>query len=161
MAKDAGGVRRGETQAAGGVSASALPAVLPGEWGVQAANEWRATILGEPVSKANARQLIPGKGGRPPRIIKSSKALVWSCFVREQLDRMRPHQPMLTGLVRFEATLYYRTRLPDLDESLLLDLLQGHAYANDRQVREKHVYHAIDKANPRAVVVVTALEAQP
>jgi hypothetical protein len=36
-------------------------------------------------------------------------------------------------------------------------LVQAGVYRNDRQVREKHVYHGIDKANPRAEVAVTAL----
>lgn len=31
---------------------------------------------------------------------------------------------------------------------------------NDRQVREKHVYHGIDRANPRAEIRVAPLQAQ-
>ena len=34
----------------------------------------------------------------------------------------------------------YASRRPDLDESLILDLLQGHVYENDRQVKEKHIF---------------------
>jgi hypothetical protein len=34
-------------------------------------------------------------------------------------------------------------------------------FRNDRQVREKHVYHAIDRANPRAEIDVEALAEQP
>ena len=120
-----------------------------------AVSEWRATILGEPVSKANSRRIV-GRG-RFRRVIKSSKAIVWSSYVRQQLDAMRPRQPMLVGRVSLTATLYYRTERPDLDASLLLDLLQGHAYRNDRSVREQHIYHHIDKLTPRAEVVVWVL----
>jgi hypothetical protein len=38
--------------------------------------------------------------------------------------------------------------------------VQKGVYRNDRQVREKHVYHAIDRANPRAEIEVEPLEAQ-
>lgn len=39
-------------------------------------------------------------------------------------------------------------------------LLQAGVYRNDRQVREKHVYHGIDKANPRAEIVVEPMQAE-
>ena len=39
-------------------------------------------------------------------------------------------------------------------------LVQAGVYRNDRQVREKHVFHAIDPKNPRAEVVVEPLQAQ-
>jgi Holliday junction resolvase RusA-like endonuclease len=48
--------------------------------------------------------------------------------------------------------IYYASQRPDLDESLILDLLQGILYKNDRQVRERHVYHFIDKLNPRTEI---------
>ena len=44
----------------------------------------------------------------------------------------------------------------DLDESLILDLLQDVAYANDRQVKEKHIYWmGVDKENPRCEIEVS------
>ena len=51
-------------------------------------------------------------------------------------------------------TIYYASRRPDLDESLILDLLQDVAYTNDRQVKERHIYWGLDKANPRAEILV-------
>jgi hypothetical protein len=39
-------------------------------------------------------------------------------------------------------------------------LLQKGVYGNDRQVREKHVYWALDRANPRAEIEVEALMPQ-
>lgn len=81
---------------------------------------------------------------------------------------------MLTGPVRATISIFYASERPDLDESVVLDVLQAKfetqngkrvlvrkgVYLNDRQVREKHVFHGIDKANPRAEVVIEPLTAQ-
>ena len=49
--------------------------------------------------------------------------------------------------------IYYRTQRPDLDESLILDLLEKcGVYKHDRLVREKHGYHHIDRTTPRAEI---------
>ena len=107
------------------------------------------SMLGEPASKANSRRavIIGGK----IRFIKSSKALNYSHTFKQQL----------TGAgekweedVAVEITIYYASRRPDLDESLILDLLQGHAYRNDRQVKEKHIFWKLDKKNPRAEIKI-------
>ena len=50
------------------------------------------------------------------------------------------------------AHLYYASRRPDLDPSLILDALQGRVYRNDRAVREMHLYHRLDRENPRAEI---------
>ena len=49
---------------------------------------------------------------------------------------------------------------PPLDESLILDAMQGKIYINDRQVREKHVFHGLDKENPRTDIAVTHRESR-
>jgi Holliday junction resolvase RusA-like endonuclease len=55
--------------------------------------------------------------------------------------------------------IWYASRRPDLDESLILDLLQDVAYENDRQVKEKHIYWmGVDKENPRCEIEVSARE---
>ena len=112
------------------------------------------TILGEPCSKANQRRLVKGKGGRP-MFIKSAKALAYIEEAKKQLDEM-DLEP-IQGDVRVGIRIWYKTRRPDLDESLILDLLQGYAYENDRQVKEKHVYHELDRDNPRAKIEVIPL----
>lgn len=61
---------------------------------------------------------------------------------------------MLEGDLWVDIKIYYATRRPDLDESVVLDCMQGLIYANDRQVKEKHIYWGIDKKNPRAEIVV-------
>ncbi|CAB4134833.1 Crossover junction endodeoxyribonuclease, RusA-like [uncultured Caudovirales phage] len=83
--------------------------------------------------------------------IKSQKALDYSAEFKRQVD---PEIIPLECLVVVNMTIYYASRRPDLDESLILDLLQGVAYLNDRQVREKHIYWALDKENPRTHISV-------
>lgn len=84
--------------------------------------------------------------------IKSSKALSYAESFGLQV---RPLADLLEGQLRVDMWIYYATQRPDLDESLILDLLQGKVYVNDRQVRERHVYHYIDKENPRVEIAVS------
>lgn len=130
------------------------------------------TIMGEPASKANSRQLVSfGHGdAKRPALIKSKKARDYERTAVMQI----PHtaKVMFTGPVRVTLRIYYASERPDLDESVVLDVLQAKlekgsrevvrpgVYTNDRQVREKHIYHAIDRKNPRTEVIVEQLEAQ-
>lgn len=111
--------------------------------------ELKITVYGEPASKANSRKLVTIKG--KPRFIKSAKARQYVSDFKAQTSAM---QNPMEGDVCVEMTIYYRTRRPDLDESVILDCLEGVAYFNDRQVKEKHIYHALDKENPRAEIRV-------
>lgn len=129
----------------------------------------RLTILGEPASKANSRKLV--KFGDRPAVIKSDKARKF------EADALRQIPPKLRLAiecdVRITLRIFYATQRPDLDESVILDVLQNRwkgkapnrelvqrgVYANDRQVREKHVFHAIDRENPRTEILIEALEA--
>lgn len=112
------------------------------------------SILGEPASKANSRKLVTDPKTGKPRFIKSDKARGYAATAVLQMPKLKR---MLRGPVAVHLWIYYATQRPDLDESLILDLMQGHVYENDRQVREKHIYHGIDKANPRTVVQVESL----
>lgn len=96
---------------------------------------------------------------------------------------------MLTGPVRVTLRLYYASQRPDLDGALLLDIMAAKykrmkgklqkigngeyryadgervliskgVYINDRQCREIHQYHGIDKANPRAEIEIEPMQAQ-
>jgi len=107
------------------------------------------TVLGEPASKANSRRLV-SRGGKP-LFIKSAKALSYADAFNLQIPTINP---LLTGELRLDCWIYYASQRPDLDESLILDLLQGKVYANDRQVRERHVYHYIDRAQPRVTILL-------
>jgi Holliday junction resolvase RusA-like endonuclease len=123
------------------------------------------TILGEPCSKANSRKVVMIRGHI--RVIKSAKALTYVKVVHE-------NTPVRTSLfdndVFIAMKIFYKTRRPDLDESLILDVLQDRMYKNDRQVKGKYILWGLDNENPRTVVscgpigekelVIRALEEQ-
>jgi len=106
-------------------------------------------ILGEPASKANSRQIVMISGR--PAVIKSKKAREYAKLFNDQCALM-PSIDLLEGDLWIEIEIFYKTRRPDLCEDLILDLLQGIAYTNDRQIKEKHVYHGLDKQNPRSII---------
>ncbi len=109
----------------------------------------RLILHGEPASKANSRRLVTIRG--QARLIKSQKALDYVAAVKRTYP---PLVPLLEGDLRMTADVYYASRRPDLDVSLILDALQDIAYKNDRQVREMHLYHRLDRANPRAEITL-------
>ena len=112
-------------------------------------------IFGEPASKANSRRLVTIRGR--PAFIKSAKANSYvDDFIRQAQAQAKV--PPATGDVRVEVLIHYATRRPDLDESVILDALQGIAYLNDRQVRQRHVYWGLDKDSPRAVIRVVGCD---
>lgn len=109
-------------------------------------------IFGEPASKANSRRVV--RIGGMSRLIKSAKALSYAdMFIRQCVPADQP----TTADVSVEIHIWYASRRPDLDESLILDLLQGRLYVNDRQVKEKRIYWHLDKECPRCVITVQEL----
>jgi len=112
-------------------------------------------ILGEPASKANSRKIV--MFGKRPAIIKSQKARDYVKSFAEQASQVQIDE-LLEGDLWIELTIYYASRRPDLDESVVLDCLQGIAYTNDRQIKEKHVYHDLDKTNPRTKIRIGKLD---
>lgn len=134
----------------------------------------RLTILGEPASKANSRELVTfGRGeNKRPALIKSKKARDYERAALRQIPPMARQR--IEGPVRVTMRIYYATERPDLDASVVLDCLQDRyegkgerrelvqwgVIRNDRQVREMHFYHAIDRANPRAEIEIEALAPQ-
>jgi len=110
-------------------------------------------IFGEPASKANSRRVV--RYGGMSRLIKSKKALSYSDVFLQQC----PVLPVLmTGDLRIIMRIYYASRRPDLDESLILDLLQGRVYVNDRQVKERHCYWGLDTEKPRTDMIIEKIE---
>jgi Holliday junction resolvase RusA-like endonuclease len=132
------------------------------------------TIYGEPASKANSRKIVAIAGR--PSVIKSEKA---RAFERDALRQIPPAaRQRLDVPVRVTLRIFYATERPDLDESIVLDalqdrwskgkpaastpgmlqtprvLVQAGVYTNDRRVREKHVFHFIDRKNPRVEIQV-------
>jgi Holliday junction resolvase RusA-like endonuclease len=141
-------------------------------------------IRGEPASKANSREIVThrfrntetGQLKVRPMSIKSDKARRYERDALRQIPSVARQR--LTGPVRVTLRIFYATERPDLDESIVLDvlqdkwktvkradhdermLLQNGCYRNDRQVREKHIFHGIDPLNPRAEVMIEPLTAQ-
>jgi len=113
------------------------------------------TVLGEPASKANSRKIVRNPGSGKIMSIKSQKARNYERDFRYQCPKL---DELLTGDVSVTATIYYASRRPDLDESIILDCMQGFIYANDRQVKEKLITWGLDKETPRAEIIVRQLE---
>jgi len=111
-------------------------------------------IFGEPASKANSRRMV--RFGGMSRLIKSAKALGYSDAFKSQAV---PIDPLMDMDVSVTMHIYYASRRPDLDESLILDLLQGVVYVNDRQVKEKHIFWHLDKSSPRTLITVAPVSA--
>ena len=111
------------------------------------------TVHGEPASKANSRKMVLIKGR--PALIKSQKA-------RDYVKTFEQQCPVLevptTEDVVVEMMIYYASRRPDLDESLILDCMQCRVYKNDRQVKQKFIYWGLDKENPRSVIRVRSCD---
>lgn len=105
-------------------------------------------------------------------MIKSEKARAFEQSALMQIPAAA--KQMLTGELSATIRLFYSSERPDLDESVILDVLQAKfegtgkarvlirkgVYLNDRQVREKHIYHAIDRANPRAEIEIAPRQAR-
>jgi len=106
-------------------------------------------ILGEPASKANSRRVV--RFGNMSRLIKSQKALDYSEAFKQQCP---PLAQLMVGDLKVTMWIYYASRRPDLDESLILDLMQGLIYVNDRQVKERHTYWGLDAQNPRTEIII-------
>jgi Holliday junction resolvase RusA-like endonuclease len=136
------------------------------------------TILGQPASKSNRSQIITIAGHSS--LVKSKEAIAYERDALRQIPATARRR--LEGPVRVTLRIWYTSELSDLDESLVLDclqdrktrtkkdtegnvvrasqLVQAGVYRNDRQVREKHVFHGIDRRNPRVEVCVEPLQAQ-
>ena len=114
---------------------------------------YECCVKWEPASKANSRRFVKIKGR--PYLIKSQKALDYIKSFEKQAEKL---EELIECDVAAHITLHYKTRRPDLDESVILDCLQGVAYKNDRQVKEKHIYWALDREEPRATVRLVAIE---
>lgn len=103
-------------------------------------------VIGEPASKANSRRFI-----RPGLIIKSKKALSYADLFRFQVKAL---PSLIEGPLAIAIEINYASMRPDLDPSLIFDLLQGLVYANDRQLVEQHIFRGIDRTNPHARIAV-------
>lgn len=113
------------------------------------------TIRGEPASKANARRLVHIRGRMVP--IKSKKAINYSKDFNLQCPEL---SKLYEEDLAIAMKILYQSKRPDLDESLILDLLQGKIYKNDRSIKIKHVVWGLDRELPRTLIVLGPLEKQ-
>lgn len=131
------------------------------------------TILGQPPAHKNGYRIV--KMGERVGIVKSKEAID---YVQTALMQIPPvFRLRLEGPVFARIVIWYASERPDLDESLVLDILQDRwapahgalgkrelvqagVYRNDRQVRDKHITHGIDRRNPRAEITIQPLIAQ-
>ena len=106
------------------------------------------TIYGVLASKSNGRRLVYWRG--KSRLIKSVSALKWMNDATPQL--CGGNKP-ITQEVRLICTVYYRSKLSDLDIELLKDSLQdSQVIKNDRQIVEIQARKRWDKEKPRVEV---------
>ena len=110
-------------------------------------------VLGEPASKSNSRRLVSIRGR--PAFIKSKKAIEYLKLFDRQCPTL---DEKFTEDVRVDMVIYYASRRPDLDESVILDAMQGKVYENDRQVKSKHIFWGLDRKRPRTIIRVSPLE---
>jgi len=111
------------------------------------------TIEGEPASKSNSRKIV--SFGKRMGVIKSEKARNYEKLFANQCPTL---ENLIETDVKVELIIYYASRRPDLDESVILDCMQGKIYVNDRQVKQKHIYWGLDRERPRTHVRVSPLE---
>lgn len=114
-------------------------------------------IDGELCSKANSRRIV--NRGKYPRVIKSQKALDYEYTALLQLKEQLESHETFQGYVSLECHVWYASRRPDLDISLIQDILERNGvYKNDRQVAEIVALKYIDKENPRIIVRVKEID---
>ena len=114
---------------------------------------YKGIIYGEPASKANSRKIV--MFGKRPAIIKSQKARDYVKAFEKQCKKL---PKLVTDDLVVEMTIYYASRRPDLDESVVLDCMQGFIYKNDRQVKKKIINWGLDRDNPRSEIKVSLLQ---
>lgn len=111
-------------------------------------------IEGQPASAKNQRRIVFVH--KKPRIIKSAKALSYKKTFLEQCPLL---DPLLVTDVAILIDVYYASRRPDLAAmDLIMDLLQGQIYQNDRQVKASQSLWNLDKDNPRVRIRIKELE---
>ena len=109
------------------------------------------TIYGEPASKANSRRMVFNPKTKKPMFIKSKKALSYEKAFKLQCPVLdSPTEDDVSVVIE----IFYASRRPDLDESLILDLMQERIYKNDRQVKQKLITWGLDRDNPHAIITV-------
>lgn len=118
---------------------------------------FEGTVTGILRSKANSRVLRVINGRYVP--IKSRDAQLFQADAIIQLQALYGGRKPISGDLVLEATVFYPNRRSDLDISLFEDILQrAEIIENDRQFKELHLYHGLDKDNPRVEFAIWQME---
>jgi len=114
-----------------------------------------ATIEGEPTPQARLHDIVLADG--MARLIKSRPARIWQNLALPQLLNRRPLRPFARDLA-LDCRFWSSSRRPAIDEGLVIETLERAAIiAHGRQIREKHVFAAVDCDNPRITVSLAAI----
>lgn len=113
----------------------------------------RITLPLPPSTNALSRAIVKGKRAV---VISSKEYRSWKKDAHNWILIARPE--CLTGDVRVAMVIYYPDRRRDADSAIkpALDILQGHAYDNDRQVVEIHARACYGAEDPRVELIVEA-----
>lgn len=117
-------------------------------------------IQGKLLSKSNSR-VFTTRGHRP-MLLKRPEAIDYTNSAILQIrSQLRNHVPY-TRPVSIEVHVWYKSKLSDLDVSLLQDVLEkSEVYQNDRLVHVIHAFKYFDKDNPRVIVRIHEIEKEP
>lgn len=119
---------------------------------------WAGVIRGEPTPRARMLDVVIADG--TPRLVKSQPARVWQNRAMPQLLNRRPERPLAVELV-LDCRFWSSASRPAIDEALVVDVLERAAIiAHAGQIREKHVFAGVDRADPRVAVTLTRLRTQ-
>ena len=89
------------------------------------------------------------------RVIKSQKAIDYTKAFDVQCSTA---DTLYEEDLAVAIKIFYKSKRPDLDESLILDLLQDKVYKNDRSIKFKYVEWGLDRQYPRILVVLGPLD---
>lgn len=134
---------------AAAAAVEAMPA-MPAEPGA-----WAFRVPGSPMSVNRAWRAVRGRGA----IRKAPEALEWQRAVRLYAARARPAGWDLAGTFEVEVRSIFARHGADADNpvKLVLDALQGLAFANDSQVTTVTARKAVDPAAARLECVIRRL----
>jgi hypothetical protein len=119
---------------------------------VRPANLWAGVIRGEPTPRARMLDVVIADG--QPRLVKSRPARLWHNRAMPQLLNRRPERPLAVELV-LDCRFWSSAARPAIDETLVVDALERAAIiAHAGQIREKHVFAGVDRADPRVAVTL-------
>ncbi len=120
---------------------------------------WSATIRGEPMPQAKQHDVVLTDG--VARLVRSRPARLWQNRAVPQLLNRRPARPLALDLV-LDCRFWSSARRPPVDEDLVIEVLERAAIiAHGRQIREKHVFAAIDRDDPRVTVSLASAAERP